>query len=71
MVNIDLSDITSHLKDFGYELVYKSKKSNARVGRIHTPHGIVNTPGFVSVATNGALKAVDHLAAGRNMYMKM
>jgi queuine tRNA-ribosyltransferase len=56
---------------FGYELVYKSKKSNARVGRIHTPHGIVNTPGFVSVATNGALKAVDHLAAGRNMYMKM
>jgi len=42
--------------------VYQSKKSRARVGRIHTPHGIVETPGFVSVATNGALKAVDHRA---------
>lgn len=34
--------------------------SNARVGRIHTPHGIIDTPGFVSVGTNGTLKAVDH-----------
>ena len=48
---------------FFYELVHKSKISNARVGRIHTPHGVINTPGFVSVATNGALKAVDHRAA--------
>ncbi|EKX34963.1 hypothetical protein GUITHDRAFT_146805 [Guillardia theta CCMP2712] len=48
---------------FHYELVHQSKKSLARVGRIHTPHGIVNTPGFVSVGTNGALKAVDHRAA--------
>ena len=30
----------------------------ARVGRIHTPHGIVDTPGFVPVATNAALKGV-------------
>jgi queuine tRNA-ribosyltransferase len=30
------------------------------VGRIHTPHGIVDTPGFVAVATNGAIKAVPH-----------
>jgi putative methyltransferase (TIGR04325 family) len=28
MVNIDLSDITSHLKDFGYELVYKGNNEN-------------------------------------------
>ena len=28
---------------FGYELVYKSKISNARVGRIHTPHGMIQT----------------------------
>ena len=28
----------------------------ARVGRIHTPHGIIDTPGYVAVATNGALK---------------
>lgn len=30
----------------------------ARVGRIHTPHGVVDTPGFVPVATNAALKGV-------------
>jgi len=47
---------------FRFELVHQSKLSRARVGRIHTPHGVVNTPGFVSVATNGALKAVDHRA---------
>ena len=45
---------------FRYELVHQSKKSGARVGRIHTPHGIVDTPGYVPVATNAALKAADH-----------
>jgi len=44
---------------FRFEILHESKKSGARVGRIHTPHGIVDTPGFVAVATNGALKAVD------------
>jgi len=44
---------------FRYELIYQSKISNARVGRIHTPHGIIDTPGFVAVATNGALKGLD------------
>lgn len=44
---------------FKYELVYQSKNSAARVGRIHTPHGIIDTPGFVPVATNAALKFID------------
>jgi hypothetical protein len=44
---------------FRFEILHESKKSGARVGRIHTPHGAVDTPGFVAVATNGALKAVD------------
>jgi len=48
---------------FSYELIKKSSKSRARVGVIHTPHGDINTPGFVSVATNGALKAVNHREA--------
>jgi hypothetical protein len=30
---------------FRYELIHKSKKSNARVGKIHTPHGVIDTPG--------------------------
>lgn len=38
---------------------HRSKKSGARVGRIYTPHGIIDTPGFVAVGTNAALKAVD------------
>ncbi|EFN58624.1 hypothetical protein CHLNCDRAFT_34232 [Chlorella variabilis] len=40
-------------------LLHRSAKSGARVGRIHTPHGIIDTPGFVAVGTNAALKAVD------------
>ena len=44
---------------FRFELLHQSTKSQARVGRIHTPHGIIDTPGFVAVATNAALKGVD------------
>ena len=47
---------------FRFELVHRSSKSAARVGRIHTPHGVIDTPGFVAVGTNGALKAVPHQA---------
>lgn len=46
---------------FSFELLYKSKISNARVGIIHTPHGIIETPGFVAVGTNGSIKAVDNV----------
>lgn len=45
---------------FHFELIHKSKKSKARVGKIYTPHGIINTPGFVAVGTNGTLKALDN-----------
>ena len=44
---------------FKFEILHESTKSSARVGRIHTPHGIIDTPGYVPVATNGALKGVD------------
>jgi queuine tRNA-ribosyltransferase len=44
---------------FRFELIHTSKKSRARVGKIHTPHGIIDTPNFVGVGTNAALKAVD------------
>jgi len=43
-----------------FEVFHKSKKSRARVGRIHTPHGIIDTPNFVAVGTNGTLKALDN-----------
>jgi len=45
---------------FNFELIHQSKKSRARVGRIHTPHGIIDTPNFVAVGTNGTVKALDN-----------
>lgn len=47
------------MTDFKFELIHTSKKSRARVGRIVTPHGIIDTPNFVAVGTNGTLKALD------------
>lgn len=44
---------------FKFEIVHQSKKSRARVGKIHTPHGIIETPDFVAVGTNGTLKGID------------
>jgi queuine tRNA-ribosyltransferase len=43
---------------FKFEILHQSNKSKARVGRIHTPHGVIDTPGFVAVGTNGTLKAL-------------
>lgn len=45
---------------FRFELIHQSKKSRARVGRIHTPHGVIDTPNFVAVGTNGTLKGLDN-----------
>lgn len=45
---------------FKFELIHQSKKSRARVGRIHTPHGVIDTPHFVAVGTNAAIKALDN-----------
>lgn len=42
-----------------FEIIHQSRISRARVGRIHTSHGIIQTPGFVPVGTNATLKALD------------
>ena len=46
---------------FSFEVLHSSKKpgSRARVGRITTPHGVIETPAFVPVGTNAALKCLD------------
>jgi queuine tRNA-ribosyltransferase len=49
-----------HLVSFRFEILHRSSKSRARLGRIHTPHGIIDTPNFVAVGTNGTLKALDN-----------
>lgn len=43
-----------------FEVIHQSKKSRARVGKIHTPHGIIDTPNFVAVGTNGTLKGLSN-----------
>lgn len=48
---------------FKFEILHQSKKSKARLGRITTPHGIIETPNFVPVGTNASLKAVDTVIA--------
>ena len=45
---------------FKFEVLHRSTKSRARVGKIYTPHGIIDTPNFVAVGTNGTLKALDN-----------
>ena len=45
---------------FSFKIIHQSKKSKARVGQIITPHGIIDTPNFVAVGTNGTLKALDN-----------
>ncbi|MBA2306825.1 tRNA-guanine transglycosylase, partial [Candidatus Dependentiae bacterium] len=45
---------------FTFEILHTSSRSRARVGRIYTPHGIIDTPNFVAVGTNGTLKGLDN-----------
>jgi queuine tRNA-ribosyltransferase len=48
-----------YMNHFKFEIIHQSKKSKARVGIIHTPHGPIMTPCFVPVGTNAAIKALD------------
>lgn len=41
-----------------YELLKTDPDSNARRGRLHTPHGVVETPVFMPVGTVGSVKAL-------------
>src|SRR5437868_8332118 len=42
-----------------FELLKRDANSKARLGRLTTPHGIVDTPVFMSVGTQGSVKALD------------
>ncbi|MBQ3201893.1 MAG: tRNA guanosine(34) transglycosylase Tgt [Clostridia bacterium] len=43
---------------FKYELIHECKQSGARLGRLHTPHGIIETPCYMPVGTQATVKAV-------------
>lgn len=41
-----------------YELIKRCSKTGARAGRIHTPHGVFETPMFMPVGTQATVKAM-------------
>jgi queuine tRNA-ribosyltransferase len=43
---------------FGFEILHKNARTNARRGVLHTPHGDIQTPVFMPVGTAGAVKAM-------------
>jgi hypothetical protein len=42
-----------------FELLKTDAICKARLGRLSTPHGVVDTPVFMSVGTQGSVKAID------------
>jgi queuine tRNA-ribosyltransferase len=44
---------------FNYKLKYKSKESKARLGKITTPHGEIETPVFMPVGTQATVKTLE------------
>src|ERR1044072_1581647 len=42
-----------------FELLKTDSSSKARLGRLTTTHGVVETPAFMSVGTQGSVKALD------------
>jgi queuine tRNA-ribosyltransferase len=45
-----------------YELIKNDESSKARAGKLHTERGIINTPAFMPVGTQGTVKAIDQRA---------
>jgi queuine tRNA-ribosyltransferase len=42
-----------------FKITKKSKKSNARLAKLNTCHGVINCPFFMPIATKGAVKNLD------------
>jgi len=46
------------MSNFSWKIEFYSKKNRARIGKLETPHGNIETPAFIFCATKGALKTV-------------
>ncbi len=46
------------MAEFSFELIKTCKQSGARLGRLHTPHGDIDTPCFMPVGTQATVKAM-------------
>lgn len=59
------------MNDFLFQVFHQDKKTNARTGIIHTPHGDIQTPAFVPVGTQASVKSLspdDLHALGVQLY---
>lgn len=45
-------------KHFFFELIHTDKHTGARRGRLHTPHGVIETPVYMPVGTQATVKAM-------------
>jgi queuine tRNA-ribosyltransferase len=43
---------------FSFEIIHKSKETGARLGKMLTPHGSVETPAFIPVGTQATVKSL-------------
>lgn len=46
------------MANFEYEILHVCKQSGARIGRLKTPHGVVETPVFMPVGTQATVKGL-------------
>ncbi|HPF79169.1 MAG TPA: tRNA guanosine(34) transglycosylase Tgt [Alphaproteobacteria bacterium] len=42
--------------NFGFEVTHKSQKDGARVGKLKTPHGTIETPNYIFCGTKASIK---------------
>lgn len=43
---------------FEFKITHKDKRSHARIGRLKTPHGTIETPAFIAVGTKATVKTM-------------
>ena len=43
---------------FKFDLLHTCKQTGARLGRLHTPHGVIDTPAFMPVGTQATVKSL-------------
>lgn len=62
-----MSGETAASAGFGFEIVRRDPASRARLGRLTTPHGTIDTPNFVFCGTKGSVKGLtpDQVRAAR------
>ena len=50
--------IGGKMNQFRFELIHTCAQTGARLGRLHTPHGVINTPCYMPVGTQATVKAM-------------